>query len=65
MSQTVVATMIGPVGDQPWHFAVDPMGGFVYTCDSASDQISIISTATDTVTGTIPLTMSPRNAVVF
>ena len=42
---------------------LDPGGQFVYTCDNASNQITKIATATDTVSATIALSGSPRDAV--
>jgi YVTN family beta-propeller protein len=65
VAHAVVATTIGPLGEQPWYLAMDPAGAFVYTCDNASNQISEVDTATDTVTRTIPLTGDPRDAVAW
>ena len=53
------------IGDHPWHFAIDPSGQFLFTCDNGSNQISKIDTATDAVVATIPLSTAPRDAVTW
>jgi YVTN family beta-propeller protein len=50
---SVIATI--PVGSSPDGVAVTPDGARVYVANLASDSISMIATATNTVTATIPV----------
>jgi YVTN family beta-propeller protein len=48
-----------PVGSLPQDIAARPDGAYIYVCNSESDDISIINTATDTVEITLPVCDNP------
>jgi YVTN family beta-propeller protein len=58
----VVATI--PVGSTPQSVAVTPNGDYVYTANFGAATVSVISTATDTVTATIPVETGPFGVAV-
>ena len=52
-----VGSVIGTiqVGSFPWGIAVDSVNGYVYVANGASDNVSVINGADDSVVGSIPL----------
>jgi YVTN family beta-propeller protein len=54
VTNTVVGLPI-PVGSNPWGVAVAPDGSKVYVTNTIDNTVSVIGTATNTVTATIPV----------
>ena len=52
-AQTVTATV--PVGSFPGGVAVTPDGAYTYVTNTGSNSVSVISTATNSVTTTVPV----------
>ncbi|MEV6183330.1 YncE family protein, partial [Streptomyces sp. NPDC052015] len=57
-------TVTIPVGDSPVRVAITPDGSHAYVTNSASDDVSVIDTATNTVTTTIPVGDSPVGVAI-
>jgi YVTN family beta-propeller protein len=53
-----IQTITGLSG--PYDFAFTPNGAYVYVANQGSDSVSVISTATNTVTATVPVGSIPR-----
>ena len=53
-----------PVGSQPGGVAVTPDGSKVYVANFLSNNVSVIATATNTVTATIPAGSEPFGVAV-
>jgi serine/threonine-protein kinase len=60
---TVAKTI--PVGKSANFVQIAPDGKFAYAADADSDQISVLNTATDTVSGTIKIPQGPPQFVSF
>ena len=52
------------VGSDPWDVAVNPKTGAAYVANANSADVSVISEATDTVTGTIGVGTGPEGVAV-
>ena len=65
---TATNTVIGspiPVGARPLGVAVTRDGSKVYTANSSDNTVSVIATATNTVTATIPVANEPQAFGIF
>jgi len=63
IATNTTSTWIGPVGRDPQGVAVSPDGQHVYVANAGSLSVSVISTATNTVTGSISV-VGPGGMVV-
>jgi len=46
----------------PWAVAITPNGAFAYVTNESSDNVSVISTATNTVVATVPVVSGSYNS---
>ncbi|HSZ43581.1 MAG TPA: NEW3 domain-containing protein [Trebonia sp.] len=62
--QTLLPGNAITVGSEPTQVAVDPNGKYAYVTDSGSANVDVISTATNTVTATIPVGSDPDGIAI-
>jgi len=62
-----VPTVAGevPVGQTPSYIQVAPNGKFAYITNQGAGEITVLNTANDTVSGTIPIPQGPPQSVSF
>ena len=63
-ADSVVATTYLPLGSYPVSVAVSPNGAYAYVTNEGSNSVSVINTATNTVTATIPVGTEPYGVAV-
>jgi YVTN family beta-propeller protein len=62
--QVQAANMEIPVGTTPIGVAITPNGAFAYVTNNANNTVSVINTATNTVTATIPVGTNPIDLAI-
>jgi len=62
-TNTVVGSPI-PVGSRPFGIAVAPNGSAVYVANNLGNSVSVIDTATKTVSATIPVGLAPQGLAI-
>jgi YVTN family beta-propeller protein len=53
-----------PVGSHPWDIAITPNGTTAYVANDGSNNVSVIDTATNTVTESIPISAYPYGIAI-
>ena len=61
---TATVTVESASGSNPWDVAVSPNGEYAYVANYGSDSVSVISTASNTLTATITVGSGPSGVAV-
>jgi YVTN family beta-propeller protein len=64
LTKLVPSTPTIPVGQYPWDVALTPDGRHAYITNTGSDSVSVIDTASNTITATIPVDQGPEGVAL-